>query len=113
LAQLDDEGVVQVLRDPEGLDPVPIVAAVGPLQFDVFRHRLEHEFGAPVHLEHTAHVVARRTDAASAPVLGAERGARVLARSDGPLLALFESPYSLARIESDKPELVLEKIVAT
>jgi peptide chain release factor 3 len=113
LAQLDDEGVVQVLRDPEGLDPVPIVAAVGPLQFDVFRHRLEHEFGAPVHLEHTAHVVARRTDAASAPVLGAERGVRVLARSDGTLLALFESPYSLARIESDKPELVLEKIVAT
>jgi hypothetical protein len=36
----------------------------------------------------------------------------VLARADGTLLALFESPAWLARVEQDKPQLVLERIVA-
>jgi peptide chain release factor 3 len=36
----------------------------------------------------------------------------VLERGDGTLLALFESPYWLARVESDQPELTLERLVA-
>jgi hypothetical protein len=39
-------------------------------------------------------------------------GVTVLTRSDGALLALFESPYWLARLEADKPELVLEPLLA-
>jgi hypothetical protein len=37
---------------------------------------------------------------------------RVLSRADGTLYALFESPYWLARVESDSPELVLDRLVA-
>ena len=48
--QLDEEGVVQVLRRPDLGDQAPILAAVGPLQFEVAQHRLENEFGAPVEL---------------------------------------------------------------
>lgn len=33
------------------MGPVPIVGAVGLLQFDVMLHRLEHEYGAPCTLE--------------------------------------------------------------
>ena len=40
------------------------------------------------------------------------RGVTVLSRADGTLLALFESPYWLERMQADKPDLVLERIVA-
>jgi peptide chain release factor 3 len=33
-------------------------------------------------------------------------------RADGTLLALFESPYWLDRLQAEKPELTLERIVA-
>ena len=53
IRQLDEEGVVQVLRDPELGDTAPVLAAVGPMQFEVATHRMEHEFGAPTELSTT------------------------------------------------------------
>jgi peptide chain release factor 3 len=112
IEQLDEEGVVQVLRDDVMGDQAPMLAAVGPMQFEVAVHRLENEFGAPVELSPTGYTVARRTDLASTPALRAMRGVTVLARSDGALLALFESPYWLQRVESEQPELTLDRLVA-
>jgi peptide chain release factor 3 len=112
IAQLDEEGVVQVLRDPDMGDQAPVLAAVGPMQYDVAIFRLENEFGAPVELSPTSYSVARRTDEASAGALRAMRGARVLARADGTLLALFESQYWVERLEQEHPELVLDRLVA-
>ncbi|NLD78091.1 MAG: peptide chain release factor 3 [Acidimicrobiales bacterium] len=112
IAQLDEEGVVQVLRDADRGDSAPVLAAVGPMQFDVAVHRLETEFGAPVELSPTSYSVARRTDEASAPKLRSMRGVDVLSRSDGTLMALFESQYWLDRLMADQPELVLEALVA-
>jgi peptide chain release factor 3 len=112
IQQLDEEGVVQVLRDPDFGERAPVLAAVGALQFEVAQHRLEHEFGAPVELVMTGYRLARRTDAASRDVLRAMQGVDVLERSDGALLALFESPYWLERLEKDQPELTLERLVA-
>ena len=51
-------------------------------------------------------------DEASARLLRSMRGVSVMHRSDGALLALFESPYWLERLQADQPELVLERIVA-
>ena len=48
IAQLDEEGVVQVLRDADQGDSAPVLAAVGPMQFEVAVHRLEIEFAEPV-----------------------------------------------------------------
>lgn len=112
IAQLDEEGVVQVLRDPDTGDQAPVLAAVGPMQFDVVVHRLENEFGAPVELSPTTYSVARRTDADSATALRAMRGVDVLGRADGTLIALFESSYWLDRLAADQPELTLESLVA-
>ena len=110
--QLDSEGVVQVLRRPEGGESAPILAAVGPLQFDVAEHRLRHEFGAPVQLAPAPWTTARRTDRASATTLETMSGVTIAERSEGgELLALFESPYWLARLQSDHPELVLDRLV--
>jgi peptide chain release factor 3 len=43
LQQLGDEGVVQVFTDPKNLRE-PVLAAVGELQFDVVKFRLESEY---------------------------------------------------------------------
>ncbi len=51
----------------------------------------------------------RFTDQASADRLR-EVGVRILARSDGRLVALFESRYRLQRLEQDEPGLMLEPI---
>ena len=112
IAQLDEEGVVQVLRDPDVGDMQPVLAAVGPMQFDVVAWRLENEFGALSVMEPTRYRVARRTDAESMPLLRSMQGVTVLERSDGTLLALFESPYWLDRVIADQPELTLERLVA-
>jgi peptide chain release factor 3 len=112
VAQLDEEGVVQVLRDRDLGDQAPVLAAVGPMQLEVAAWRLEHEFGAAADLSPTAYTIARRTDEASEPALRAMPGVRVLSRADGTLYALFESPYWLARVESESPELVLDRLVA-
>jgi len=112
ISQLDEEGVVQVLREPGIGDQAPILAAVGPLQFEVVQFRLENEFGAPVELNACAWTTARITDARSADVLRTMSGVTVAARSDGELLALFESPYWLQRLEADHPELTLDRLIA-
>ena len=39
-------------------------------------------------------------------------GLRIMHRSDGALVALFENRYRLQRLESDEPELTLEPILA-
>jgi peptide chain release factor 3 len=112
IAQLDEEGVVQVLRDADIGDQAPVLAAVGPMQLEVALWRLEHEFGAPTELSPTQYTIARRTDAESASGLRAMPGVGVMARADGTLYALFESPYWLARVESENPELTLDRLVA-
>jgi peptide chain release factor 3 len=112
IAHLDEEGVVQVLRDRELGDQAPVLAAVGPMQLEVAAWRLEHEFGAATELSPTPYTIARRTDEASERTLRAMPGVRVLLRAEGTRYALFESPYWLARVESENRALMLERLVA-
>ncbi len=112
LQQLDEEGVVQVLRDPDMGDADPILAAVGQLQFEVLSHRLAHEFNAPAEILHADYQAIRLTDKESIPRLREIGGIRILRRSDDALVALFQSKYRLQRLESDEPELTLTPIIA-
>jgi peptide chain release factor 3 len=83
------------------------------MQFDVLRHRMEHEFGAAVSLTGPHERTVRRTDAATAVELSTLSGVEVLHRADGALLAVFQSPYWLARVAADHPDWTLEQIVTT
>jgi peptide chain release factor 3 len=112
LAQLDEEGVVQVLRDPDMGDSAPILAAVGQLQFDVFADRLDIEFNAPIEVLSAPYESIRLTDDDSARRLREIGGIRIMERGDGATVALFESKYRLQRIENDEPDLVLDHIIA-
>ena len=59
IEQLDSEGVIQVLTSDLRGEQAPVLAAVGPLQFDVVTDRLENEFRAPVRLEPLGWVAGR------------------------------------------------------
>jgi peptide chain release factor 3 len=51
LEQLLQEGVVQVFHLRDAGQRIPLLAAVGPLQFEVVQYRLESEYGAESRLE--------------------------------------------------------------
>jgi len=59
LSQLLQEGVIQVLELRDAATKVPLLAAVGPLQFEVVQFRLESEYGAASRLESAPWTVAR------------------------------------------------------
>lgn len=111
LKQLEREGVVQVLRDLDGDLPI-VLAAVGQMQFEVFTHRLLHEFGAEVRLTNSLYREARATDTETAAQLKSISGSRVFARADGALLALFESSYWLDHVSSEHPDWMLDKVIS-
>jgi peptide chain release factor 3 len=52
--QLLQEGVVQVFELRDSIQKIPLLAAVGPLQFEVVQYRLESEYGAPSTLENAS-----------------------------------------------------------
>ncbi|WP_233510724.1 peptide chain release factor 3 [Actinomadura craniellae] len=111
--QLDAEGAVQVLRSDLRGDQAPVLAAVGPLQFEVVAHRMEHEFNAPVEMNRLDYTVARRTDPDSAPALARLRGVEVLTRTlDGSLLAVFPDKWRLRAVEREHPDLTLVPLLA-
>jgi peptide chain release factor 3 len=112
IEQLDSEGVVQVLRSDRRGDGAPVFAVVGPMQFEVAAHRMEHEFGAPVHLESLPYGLAMRTDEASIAGITASSGTEVMQRSDGEFLALFTTKWVARVVKEGKPHLTLEPLVA-
>ncbi|WP_342319358.1 peptide chain release factor 3 [Corynebacterium mayonis] len=112
LDQLDAEGVVQILRNDLRGDAAPVMAAVGPMQFEVMQARMENEYNVETVTEPIPYTVARRTDAASAPELARQRGVEIFTRSDGELIALFGDKWKLAFIQKELPNLTMEPLVA-
>jgi peptide chain release factor 3 len=111
--QLDSEGVVQVLRNDIRGDASPVLAAVGPMQFEVVTARMKTEFGVDTSFQPLPYTLARRTDAASADELGRQRGVEVFTRTDGAMLALVSDKWRLQYIEKEHSDLTLEPLVAT
>ena len=59
IEQLVQEGVVQLFRDPVGGSASWILGAMGPLQFDVMKHRLASEYGVELTLSSMPYTLAR------------------------------------------------------
>ncbi len=112
IEQLDQEGVVQVLRSELRGDHAPVLAAVGPMQFEVAAARLESEFRAPVRLERLDYGLALQIEPEQRDEVAGLRSVEVLERSDGTLLALFPDKWRLQAIERQHPELRLTPLVA-
>ncbi|MDV8001085.1 peptide chain release factor 3 [Rhodococcus sp. IEGM 1408] len=110
--QLAAEGVVQILRNDARGDANPVMAAVGPMQFEVVTARMKTEFNVEVIVDSLPYSIARRTDAASADELGRQRGVEVFQRTDGELLALFGDKWRLQYISKEMEHLTIEPLVA-
>jgi peptide chain release factor 3 len=100
---LDQEGVVQVLVSDRRGAQAPVLAAVGPMQFEVATHRLEHEFGAQTLLEPLHYGIARRTTRSAQPIVDGKHGAEVMRRTDGTLVALFTDKWRMGTVEAELP----------
>lgn len=112
MEQLDREGVVQVLRSDLRGDQAPVLAAVGPMQFEVVVDRLRREFSTEVSLDHLDYQLARQVSSADAATINDEQGAEVLTRTDGTLLAVFVDRWRLQRIVRNHPTLELQSLAA-
>ena len=107
LRQLSQEGAVQLFYSDDVAGPAALVAVVGPLQFDVLLHRLEHEYGVRARLEPLAFKVARWVTGDEDRVLRLGRGYdRSLVRDERerPVL-LFRSDWARRQLEESESDV--------
>ncbi|WP_025273102.1 peptide chain release factor 3 [Haloglycomyces albus] len=113
ITQLDAEGVVQVLYSEQRGDATPVLAAVGPLQFDVTLARLKAEFGVPAEINHLPYQLARLTDEEGAKRLQTAPGVEIFQRPrDGAYLVALPNKYRIQTLVNDYPDLMLEPLLA-
>ncbi len=108
LDQLLQEGVVQVLQVRNSGMRVPLLGAVGVLQFDVVQYRLKAEYGADSRLEVTRWSLMRWIDPTVPKdvIDGAmlPGGARIADDQNGRAVALFEDEWSFRYFADRNPQ---------
>lgn len=97
LRELSDEGAAQAFFAESQMGPVPIVGAVGMLQFDVMVHRLENEYGAPCTLEMMPYRFPRWVTGPEAAIrrLGEAQDLTLLTDSKGQQVLVFRDEWRL------------------
>ncbi len=111
LDQLLLEGVAQAFHLKDTASRVPLLAAVGPLQFEVLQYRLETEYGAETRRESAPFTAVRwlpttlTTEALE--VLPLPTGARIAFDLDQNPVALFPTEWSLNYFAQNQPSLTL------
>ena len=107
LAQLVEEGAIQVFRDPATMSQEPVLAAVGELQFDVVQYRLESEYNTQTTLRRLPYTVAGwiTGNAADVVALRLPSNSRLFHDPDGRAVVLFESRWNLDYCRELNPAL--------
>ncbi|MEX0715179.1 MAG: peptide chain release factor 3 [Planctomycetaceae bacterium] len=109
LNQLIEEGVVHVLTG-DGVNPrEPVLAAVGELQFDVVRFRLESEYDTRTTVERLPHTLARWVDLEGVDLsrVVLPSSSRLMRDQLGAALVLFTSEWEMAYFREKNPSLEL------
>jgi peptide chain release factor 3 len=115
--QLLQEGVVQGFQQKHLGQRVPILAAVGPLQFEVVQYRLESEYGAPSRLEQTEWKMLRWVDPAydekelSGKLL--PTGSALVESTEHQPAILFPGEWALNYFMERNPEIRLSELPFT
>jgi peptide chain release factor 3 len=104
MRQLEEEGVIRVLRRPDGMAE-PIIGVVGELQLEVAQERLANEFGCTVERAEVSFSACRAIDPADVPRLPAQRNMEVVEDNTGRRLVLATSVYVFDRLDRDVPGL--------
>lgn len=109
LDQLLREGVAQMFELKDAIVRIPLLGAVGPLQFEVLNYRLESEYGAECRIESAPWTLARwvrsRDDDAPLLHLTLPSGGAQATDAGGNAVVLLSNPWSLSYFEDKNPEL--------
>ncbi len=114
LDQLLQEGVIQILHLRDSATKVPLLAAVGPLQFEVVQYRLESEYGAASRLEAAPWTVVRwlPADTTEEELDGLQlpTGSKLAFDSDQKPVALFANEWSTNYFSQTNPKTTLSNL---
>jgi len=115
LEQLAQEGAIQVFRQRGFGERDPVIGAVGQLQFDVLKFRLEHEYGVAPMLDPLPYVHARWIEGAAYDPRELERNESVscVEDRDGRAVALFRSDWALRWTCENFPTLTFREVGPT
>ncbi|MBN8221314.1 MAG: peptide chain release factor 3 [Spirochaetes bacterium] len=102
ISELADEGVVQLFNLS---DATPLIGVIGQLQFDVFKYRIEDEYGASIRLEPLAFECSRWISPADAQKAG--RFDKIVTDEKGNPVLLFESQFRLRSFQEQNPDVEL------
>jgi peptide chain release factor 3 len=112
LDQLREEGAIQVMRERGMGSPDPILAAVGQLQFDVVKFRLESEYNVEVILSPLSFVAARWLEGTPEDLQNIilYSGTKVVEDSDGLPVMLFQSEWHINAAKEKNPRLAFNPV---
>jgi peptide chain release factor 3 len=110
LDQLLQEGVVQSFLLQNATQRVPLLAAVGPLQFEVVQYRLQAEYGADSRIEAGPWKLLRWVTAGSVEETMLPSGARLAADSSGQTVILFPEEWLCNYFAERNPKVALASV---
>ena len=112
LRHLAEEGTILLLFAPSITGPVPIVGAVGRLQFDVLVDRLEREYNVEVRLESLPFHCARWVTGPERTIekVASQYGRRLVEDADDNPLILFDTEWALKRTVEQEKDLVFHDV---
>ena len=114
LDQLLREGVAQAFQLKDTASRVPLLAAVGPLQFEVLQYRLETEYGAETRREPAPFTAVRwlapDTSTEQLEALSLPTGGRFAYDVDQCPVALFPSDWAMNYFAQNNPGLTLTEL---
>src|SRR5579884_768106 len=107
IAQLREEGAIQVFYPYGSMRTEPILAAVGALQFEVVKYRLESEYNVKTIFSGLPYTVVRRVVGDAEAIASAQlpSNAKLVEDWEGSALALFESEWSVRLAQEWNPSL--------
>ncbi|HSM07630.1 MAG TPA: peptide chain release factor 3 [Gemmatimonadota bacterium] len=107
LRHLAEEGTILLLFAESLTGPIPIVGAVGRLQFDVLVDRLDREYNVSIGLEPLPFQVARWVTGPETDIeeVGRKHGRRLVEDVDGHPMVLFDTEWTLGRTKEQAERL--------
>ena len=113
LRHLAEEGTILLLFSDSLSGPIPIVGAVGLLQFDVLMDRLRREYNVSASLKPLSFQAARWVTGPEKEIrrVGTGYGKRQVADADGLPMILFDTQWVLARtVDEEKKKLTFHDV---
>ena len=114
LDQLLREGVAQAFLLKDTASRVPLLGAVGPLQFEVLHYRLETEYGAETRREAAPFQAVRwlpeSTQSEDLDAISLPTGGRFAFDGDNHIVALFPTDWALSYFAQNNPKIALSSL---